>query len=389
MDTQNTTNDQLTINPNDLVNLKKDEIKPELVSLAEDNIKGLINFNFEDIDEQIGVENTVDSIGLDLQREVSRKSSLLTTTVGDMGNHTESGDLAKALLSLRNQVESVNPSKHKLEPGSLTRIVGKLFPKLLSRPMQNYMTKFRTAESVINEIVGGIEEGQRMLERDNITLQDKIVELRKLDAKIKNAITVGQLMDTNLCEVIDQESDPEKKKFLQNKVLVKLRTRILDLQTVRSVAHQGILSMDLAISTNKQLVQNAERTRTVTVAALKIAVELRKALSNQKQILDLVNSVNNTTNDILLGNSELLKNNSVEISKKSMQSTLDLDKLRTAFNNIYSAIEETDKLREEALPSLKSNIQEFNVLAENAERKINSIDNSNKLESKVNLKIDA
>lgn len=249
------------------------------------------------------------------------------------------------------------------------------------------MTKFRTAESVINEIVSGISEGQHMLKRDNTTLQQRVVELRKLDQKLAQAIDIGQVMDDDLVKIIESESDPDKKKFYEQKILVKLRTRIVDLQTVRAVAQQGVMSMDLTVDTNKQLIQNAERTRTVTVAALKIAVELRKALANQKKMLEVINAVNETTNDLIVGNSELLKNNAAQITKGAMESTLNIESLKTAFNNIYAAIDETEEYKKQALPRLKDTINEFNNMSGEAEKKIRDMEKSKQLETKVDLKL--
>jgi uncharacterized protein YaaN involved in tellurite resistance len=385
--TQKPSETSAVVNPMQKATEKKPQVKKELVELAQQNLKDLTDFNFEDIDKQMEVEGSVESLGIDLQRDVANKSALLSTQVGDLSENTEGGDLASALISLRDQVEVVNPNKHAFEPGFMTSMIGKVFPSFLARPMKNYMTKFRTAQSVIEEIVSGISEGQKMLERDNITLQDRVVELRKLDQKLSQAIQVGQVMDDDLNKVIDSETDPEKKKFFRTKVLIKLRTRIVDLQTVRAVAQQGIMSMDLTVDTNKQLVQNAERTRTVTVAALKIAVELRKALSNQKKMLEVINAVNSTTNDLIVGNSELLKDNAVAITKGAMESTLNIDSLKTAFGNIYAAIDEVEKYKEEALPRLKETIGEFNNLSEEADKKIKSMERSKQVEGKVNLKL--
>ncbi|MDB4330137.1 toxic anion resistance protein [bacterium] len=375
------------VNPMQKKKETKPKVKKELLKVASDNLKELTDFNFEDIDKQIEVEGSVESLGIDLQRDVANKSALLSTTVGDLSEETESGDLATALIGLRDQVEIVNPNKHSFEPGFLTSFVGKFFPSFLSKPLKNYMTKFRTAESVINEIVNGIAEGQKMLERDNITLQDRVVELRKLDQKLNQAIQVGQVMDDDLLKVIETETDADKKKFFKQKVLIKLRTRIVDLQTVRAVAQQGIMSMDLTVDTNKLLVQNAERTRTVTVAALKIAVELRKALSNQKKMLEVINAVNSTTNDLIVGNSELLKDNVVAVNKGAMEATLNIDSLKTAFSNIYQAFDEVEKFKEEALPRLKETIGEFNNMSGEAEKKINSMERGKQIEGKVNLKL--
>lgn len=375
------------VNPMQTTTEKKPTVNPELIKMAKENLEGLTEFNFDDIDKQVEVEGSVENLGLDLQRDVANKSALLSTTVGNLSENTESGNLADSLIHLRSTVETVNPNKFDFEAGGFTRFIGKFFPKVLSRPMQNYMTKFRTAESVINEIVSGISEGQHMLKRDNTTLQQRVVELRKLDQKLAQAIDIGQVMDDDLVKIIESESDPDKKKFYEQKILVKLRTRIVDLQTVRAVAQQGVMSMDLTVDTNKQLIQNAERTRTVTVAALKIAVELRKALANQKKMLEVINAVNETTNDLIVGNSELLKNNAAQITKGAMESTLNIESLKTAFNNIYAAIDETEEYKKQALPRLKDTINEFNNMSGEAEKKIRDMEKSKQLETKVDLKL--
>jgi uncharacterized protein YaaN involved in tellurite resistance len=360
----------------------KPKVKKEVQDAANKHIKALTEFDFDDIDKQVEVEGAVGSIGAALQEEVSHKSALLSTTVGELGEHTESGDLAASLISLREQVEAVNPNKFDFAPGFFTRVLGKFLPKALAKPMKDYMTKFRTAESVIGEIVKGIEEGQNMLKRDNVTLQQRVVELRKLDKRMQQAVQIAEIMDKDLEQIIAAETDPEKKKFFEQKVLVKLRTRTVDLQTVRAVAQQGIMSMDLTVSTNDQLIQNADRTRTVTVTALKIAVELRKALTNQKKMLEVVNSVNSTTNDLIVGNSELLKDNALKITQGAMEATLNINDLKTAFNNIYSAIDETENYKKQALPKLKETIKEFNSLSGEAEKKIQSMEKAKKIESK-------
>ena len=113
------------------------EAKPEIINVAKNNLKGITDFNFDDIDKQVEVEGSVENLGLDLQRDVANKSSLLSTTVGDLSENTESGNLADSLISLRTTVETVNPKKFDFEPGFFTKLVGKVFPKALSRPMQN------------------------------------------------------------------------------------------------------------------------------------------------------------------------------------------------------------------------------------------------------------
>jgi uncharacterized protein YaaN involved in tellurite resistance len=70
-----------------------------------------------------------------------------------------------------------------------------------------------------------------------------------------------------------------------------------------------------------------------------------------------------------------------------MESTLNIESLRTAFNNIYQALDETEEYKKQALPKLKDTINEFNNLSNEADKKIRNMERSKQLENRVDLKL--
>ena len=76
---------------------------------------------------------------------------------------------------------------------------------------------------------------------------------------------------------------------------------------MQAVNQQGYLSMEIVRRNNKELIRAVERAQNVTVSALRTAVTVASALYNQKIVLEKVQAVNKTTNDLIKSTSEMLK----------------------------------------------------------------------------------
>ena len=359
----------------------------ELVKAAESNVEQILNFDSKDVEGQRNSEISIGNLGLELQRESTRKSSFLSSTIGEMENNTSGGDVAGALNSLRGQVDKLNPNKMNLSAGFVQKLMTKVFG--VNSPIDKYITKFRSSRSVIDEIVNDLDQGRITLERDNEELMGQRDQLRSVSFKLEDSITVGNLMDGKIENALTTQlkDDALKTTFVQQKLLFPLRQRIMDLSTQLAVTQQGIMTMDTLVDTNKILVQNVNRTMTVTVTALDIAVTLSKALDNQRRVLEATKAVNATTDSLIAGNASKLKNNAVDIVKQATESTLSIDTLAKAFEDINSAMTEIEDFKKDALPKMKDTIGKFGDLSKKAEVKIKEVEASKKLEVSSTLKL--
>jgi len=359
----------------------------ELVKAAESNVEQILNFDSKDVEGQRNREISIGNLGLELQRESTRKSSFLSSTIGEMENNTSGGDVAGALNSLRGQVDKLNPNKMNLSAGFVQKLMTKVFG--VNSPIDKYITKFRSSRSVIDEIVNDLDQGRITLERDNEELMGQRDQLRSVSFKLEDSITVGNLMDGKIENALTTQlkDDALKTTFVQQKLLFPLRQRIMDLSTQLAVTQQGIMTMDTLVDTNKILVQNVNRTMTVTVTALDIAVTLSKALDNQRRVLEATKAVNATTDSLIAGNASKLKNNAVDIVKQATESTLSIDTLAKAFEDINSAMTEIEDFKKDALPKMKDTIGKFGDLSKKAEVKIKEVEASKKLEVSSTLKL--
>jgi uncharacterized protein YaaN involved in tellurite resistance len=126
--------------------------------------------------------------------------------------------------------------------------------------------------------------------------------------------------------------------------------------TQLSIVVQGYLSLDLIRKNNLELVKGVERATTTTVSALRTAVIAALALGNQKLVLDQVTALNTTTGNIIESTSQMLRQQTLEIANQATNSTVSIEKLQAAFNNIYATIDTIDTFKLAALDSMRKTI---------------------------------
>jgi uncharacterized protein YaaN involved in tellurite resistance len=139
-------------------------------------------------------------------------------------------------------------------------------------------------------------------------------------------------------------------------VLFYVRQKRQDLLTQLAVNMQGYLAMDLIRKSNLELIKGVDRATTTTVSALRTAVIVAQALNNQKLVLDQIDALNTTTGNLIESTSELLKEQTGKVYDQAASSTINLQQLQTAFNNIYTTMDSIDTFKLQALDSMKQTI---------------------------------
>ena len=74
-----------------------------------------------------------------------------------------------------------------------------------------------------------------------------------------------------------------------------------------AVSVQGYLALDLVKKNNIELMKGVDRASTTTVAALRTAVTVAQAMTNQKLVLSQITALNTTTANIIESTGELLR----------------------------------------------------------------------------------
>ena len=360
----------------------------ELEEKARQFADALIDPDSSDFEAQDEMKAAINDMGRELQRKAGRQSKMLQQPIKDLSKHGEDGGpVANALVELKMEVEELDPNRFDFSAGWVTRMLG-MIPGIGSA-MKRYFSRYESAQTVIDAIIHSLEEGREQLKRDNVTLSEDQRGMRELSLKIERQVMLAQLLDQKLQYKLDREipADSPKSRFVQEELIFPLRQRIMDLQQQLAVNQQGVISIEIIMRNNKELVRGVDRAINVTISALQVAVTVALALANQKIVLDKINALSQTTSDLIAGTAATLKTQGTAIHTQASQSMLQMDSLKSAFADITSAMDEISRFRREALPKMAESILEFDQLTAQGEATIERMEQAKQV--RPTLQIDA
>jgi len=79
-------------------------------------------------------------------------------------------------------------------------------------------------------------------------------------------------------------------------------------------------------------------------------------MTNQRLVLGQITALNTTTAGIIDSTSKLLRENTGKIHEQAAASTIPLETLQRAFQNIYDTMDEVDNFKLRALDSMKQTV---------------------------------
>ncbi|MCG3863531.1 MULTISPECIES: toxic anion resistance protein [unclassified Photobacterium] len=346
------------------------ETHDKISTKVEETVSMLLAIGERDLSQQRDMTNLMTSLGEDSCRQLAQCSQLLKTPLHTLVDDAQDGGgTAKSLLDLQQQVNAVNPNRTDFTMGTIRRLLS--FLPFVGTPIAKWFSRYQTAEGVIKDIVQSLRGGQAQLQRDNITLEADQIRYRELTFLLEDYVRFGQLLDEKVNQTIETAQNTETKvKFLQEQVLFPLRQRVMDLQQTLAVNQQAVITTEVIMQNNRELIRGVDRAINVTVSALETASVMSIALQHQKKLLDATQAVNDTTNDLILQTSEQLRDQGVSIQKQASESQLDISKLKQAFSNINAALNDISQYRVKALPQMAQSIVEMDQLTEQMESRI-------------------
>ena len=347
--------------------------------ISDEYVEKLFSYDPNNVSEKETGKSSVETMASDVQTEAARMSAMLKEPIGTISKRgANDGEVGNALIQLKMKVEELDPAKFNFEAGWFSRLVGKV--PGVGDPLKRYFTKYESAQSVIQAIMGSLQKGRDQLQRDNQTMLDDQKEMWTTANKLQNSIAVAQLVDKKLTAKTATLGDAEKKQFIENELLFSLRQRTIDLQQQLAVTQQGIMAMELIVRNNKELVRGVNRALNVTMSALQVGVTVAVALERQKDVLDKVTAVSSTTSDLIAGTAARLKTQGVAIQKQASSATLSMDSLKSAFTDLNTALDDISKFRSAALPQMAQTVLELDRVTGDAAKSLGAMDRGNKIQ---------
>ena len=356
---------------------KKEEKKLEnsnLKNQAQDNAIAIFESDLDSPIEREKILKPMDNFGLTEMAKSASHNEMLSTRFIDLTKGGKDADtIGKNLLELNRQMKDLDPSKVDFAKKG---VLGNLM-----NPVRKYFAKYEKAEVAISDIVSSLDKSSKVLQNDNITLVNEENYLKEISNKIMANVELGRQMDASITSQIEKAElegvSGDKIAFVKEEILFPLRQRIMDMQQMIVVNQQGIVSLNVIRRNNKELIRGVRRAQNVTVSALRTGVMVASALYDQKIVMDKINVLNQTTENIIATTSHMLKEQGSEIQKQSAETMISPEVLKSSFAEAIQAIEDVSSYKQQALPKMKETIDAFSEMATEGQKVVDKLETSN------------
>src|SRR2546423_2047472 len=256
------------------------------------------------------------------------------------------------LTELRRTVEALDPKE-----ATKTRKFLGIIP--FGNRVDRYFDKYRSSQTHISKILASLASGKDELLMDNAAIDTERGGLWKTMHKLEQMVNISKSLDQQLEDKANEldATDPAKAKAIRETALFYTRQRTTDLLTQMAVTVQGYLALDLVKKNNVELVKGVDRASTTTVAALRTAVTVAQAMTNQKLVLEQIGALNTTTAGMIDATGEMLRTQTGAIHEQAASSMIPLETLQRAFQNIYDTMDQIDQFKLTALGNMKQTVE--------------------------------
>ncbi len=262
------------------------------------------------------------------------------------------GEVGAILGDLMKKLETIKPDELQEKRNIVSRFFGKV-----QSTVQETLSKYQKTSTQIDRIAVQLTHCKNTLLKDVGMLEQLYDKNKEYFAALNIYIAAAELkieeiegklipeLRRKAEETGDQMAVQEVNDMMQ--FLDRLEKRKYDLELSRQITIQSAPQIRLIQNTNQTLAEKIQSSIMTAIPLWKNQVAIALALLRQKSAVDAQNQVSNTTNELLLKNSEMLKVNTIETAKANERGLVDIETLKKTQDNLISALEETMRIQSE------------------------------------------
>ncbi|EKU47122.1 toxic anion resistance protein [Staphylococcus massiliensis] len=264
------------------------------------------------------------------------------------------GPIGDTLQQLMSKLQEVDPDELNQKEQSIFK---RIF-KRTKNSIQQVFTKMQSVGSQVDRISVQLEKNKNTLMRD-IKLLDELYNQNKDYFYVLNIyIAAAKKKKEDIETITLPELRNKAKQQDGNQMAVqdvadmeqfvdRLDKRIYDLQLSRQITLQSAPQIRMIQNINQALAEKIQSSILTSIPLWKNQMAIALTLMRQHNAVEAQKQVTNTTNELLVKNSEMLKHNAVETAKENERGIVDIETLRTTQDNIIETIEETLRIQDD------------------------------------------
>lgn len=264
----------------------------------------------------------------------------------------DTGEVGDVLTDLMNQLNQSNPKELTTSPNLFNRLFGKVKASITET-----QTKYQKIGSQIDKVAIRLEREKNDLLNDNMMLEQLYQKNKDYFEALNIYIAAGELKMQELQEkiipaAIEKARESTNQMDVQtvndlNQFLDRLDKRTHDLRLTRQMTIQQAPQIRMIQNTNQALAEKIQVSVHTAIPLWENQITIALALLRQQDAVTSQRQVSETTNSLLLKNSEMLKQSAIDTARESERGIIDLETLQKTQSNLISTLEETLQIQSE------------------------------------------
>ncbi|MGI0646835.1 toxic anion resistance protein [Pseudomonas aeruginosa] len=236
-------------------------------------------------------------------------------------------------------------------------VIGKIIDRMRLKG-RKVMGEFDSTSQQIEKLIQEVSTTQSGMASRNAGLEEMFGSVREEHRLLGVHIAAGK---QRLAEIQSQANEMRQKigndpAMLQavsdmDNLVANLDKRIGDLMALQQSAMQTLPAIRVIQANNQMLIDKLYSVQTVTVPTWKRQFLLALSLNEQANSLALVETIDDTTNQLLRANAELLYKNSVSSAKANQRLVIDIETLKSTQDTLIATVTDVIKIQSEGAES--------------------------------------
>jgi uncharacterized protein YaaN involved in tellurite resistance len=283
---------------------------------------------------------------------------LLDRPIRAMGGLEGRSPIARDLAQLRQIVEDLDPARYDLARTRSRRRLG-IIPG--GDRLRTYFDRSEKAQGRIGAITRALSERRNELRADSAAIAQEERALWTEMETLRQYAYLARAMDQALERLADAlaTSDPARARTIRTDMLFLVRQRLQDILTQLAVATQGYAALRVVQHNNQEIVRAIQTATTTTTAALRTAVMVAQALTDQRLTVDEVRAANEIAGGMIETAAALAKSQAAIRQAQARGTGRDLAALQRAWDNVSATLDQIDSYKSTALETMQVTAREL------------------------------
>ncbi|PTX18295.1 uncharacterized protein YaaN involved in tellurite resistance [Pontibacter mucosus] len=337
--------------------------------------KELLQQRATDLSKTIDPEKpeSLTNFGVETQRKLGHYSNELLAKV----KAKDSGDAGTAINELLTQINMI-----KIDEGEKRSFLSRLpFGKKIEDRSKKLAIQYNSISDNVDDVVIKLEKTRQSILKDSTSLEVMFKQAVEYIHEVRAVIAAGKMKIEEIENELIPKLQSEVESSNQDELVVqrlsdliafkdRLEKKVHDLTLSHTIATQSMPQIRMIQTTNDVLAQKIQNSIVTVIPVWRQQVAIALGLEKQRKALEIQKKVTDTTNEMLLKNSQLLKTNVVNAAKENERGIVDVETLKKVNRDMVETLDAVVKISEEGSRKRMEAVKELAAVQEELNNKI-------------------